>query len=112
VSILVQGVQHVPSRLPVCSMCLVKGSLHSWLLCAPLTRFVDCIDNRRRSHGSLCGCVDNICVLTTCVYALSTCRTAADNGPGCLVSSQSVYWICIYSDANLVLFNRNAKAIW
>lgn len=57
--------------------------------------------------------ISTVCVLTyMCVCVLSSCRTTAQGGPGCLVSSQQVYWICIYSDANLVLFNRANTAIW
>jgi hypothetical protein len=32
-------------------------------------------------------------------------------GPGCLVAQNQLYWICLYSDANMVLFS-NGKAIW
>jgi len=32
--------------------------------------------------------------------------------PGCLVSPNQLYFICMQSDANLVLFNSARKAIW
>lgn len=32
--------------------------------------------------------------------------------PGCLVSPNQLYFICMQSDANLVLFNSARRAIW